>query len=187
MNRSDRGLRLLAAGIGLGVATLVVSRRLSRTDEDELPSDRRSAPRRSGGARPSARAVEAITINAPLERVEERWDHAPGVPESLRRLTRARDAADGRAIVQFRPAPANRGTEVRVEIRPHPGGMVAAAIARLSGADPTGRLREDLRRFKQIVETGEVLVSEGPSLWRAGRPAEDPRDIRRASGVGVSR
>ena len=42
-----------------------------------------------------------------------------------------------------------------------PGGPTAAAIARLLGEEPHLQIRDDLRRFKQVLETGEVVRSEG--------------------------
>lgn len=63
--------------------------------------------------------------------------------------------------VDFRPAPGGRGTEVRVHlIYEPPGGKVGARIAKLFGESPDQQLRDDLRRFKQVLETGEVVRSE---------------------------
>ena len=36
-----------------------------------------------------------------------------------------------------------------------PMGKVGAAVARVFGADAETEIREDLRRFKQMVETGQ--------------------------------
>jgi uncharacterized membrane protein len=64
--------------------------------------------------------------------------------------------------VRFSDAPGGRGTEVRVEIEfDIPGGKAGAAIARLFGEHPEQQVRDDLRRFKQVVETGAVVRSEG--------------------------
>lgn len=50
-----------------------------------------------------------------------------------------------------------RGTRVRVRLQySPPGGKVGAAIAWLMGRDAATEIREDLRRFKQLVETGEI-------------------------------
>ena len=64
--------------------------------------------------------------------------------------------------VEFRPAPGNRGTEVRVHLtyRP-PAGKLGHTVAKLFGEAPDQQIRDDLRRFKQVVETGEVVRSEG--------------------------
>jgi uncharacterized membrane protein len=65
-------------------------------------------------------------------------------------------------FVRFSDAPGGRGTEVRVELgyRP-PGGIIGTATARLSGEHPDQQVRDDLRRFKQVMETGEVVRSDG--------------------------
>jgi uncharacterized membrane protein len=71
--------------------------------------------------------------------------------------------------VRFDRAPGNRGTVVKVvmEFMP-PGGVIGAGIARLFGEDPETQVEEDLRRFKQVIETGEVITTEGQP---AGRPS----------------
>jgi uncharacterized membrane protein len=64
--------------------------------------------------------------------------------------------------VHFDDAGPGRGTRIRVRLQySPPGGKMAAAIARLMGADPAQEIREDLRRFKQLVEAGEVARTEG--------------------------
>jgi uncharacterized membrane protein len=64
--------------------------------------------------------------------------------------------------VSFEPGPAGRGTLVRVEMeyRP-PGGKAFAVFAQLFGVVPANQVREDLRRFKQILETGEIPTTVG--------------------------
>jgi uncharacterized membrane protein len=62
--------------------------------------------------------------------------------------------------VGFSPGPGGRGTFVSVDLQyAPPGGKAAATIAKLFGKEPSQQLYDDLRRFKQIVETGEVLKS----------------------------
>lgn len=64
--------------------------------------------------------------------------------------------------VGFSDAPADRGTEVEVDLGyDAPGGKAGALIARLFGEEPGQQITDDLRRFKQVMETGEVLLSEG--------------------------
>jgi uncharacterized membrane protein len=59
--------------------------------------------------------------------------------------------------VRFKCATGARGTEVRVRLQYEPpAGKVGATIAWLLGHDPAHTIREDLRRFKQLVETGEI-------------------------------
>jgi uncharacterized membrane protein len=60
------------------------------------------------------------------------------------------------------PAMGGRGTIVRVEMlyRP-PAGKVGAQIAKLFGEEPRVQIDEDLRRLKQLMETGEVATTIG--------------------------
>ena len=63
--------------------------------------------------------------------------------------------------VDFRPAPGGRGTEVRVHLTYQPpAGKLGAVVAKLFGEAPDQQLRDDLRRFKQVLEIGEVVRSE---------------------------
>ena len=89
-----------------------------------------------------------------------------------------------RGAVSFDHAPGARGTEVRVELEySPPAGAIGAAFARLFGHDPEQQLRDDLRRFKQLLEAGEIAISDGPGLWRPARPAERPEELRALMGV----
>ena len=42
-----------------------------------------------------------------------------------------------------------------------PGGRLGATVARLLGEEPHQQVEDDLRRFKQVIETGEVVRSDG--------------------------
>lgn len=58
--------------------------------------------------------------------------------------------------VSFKDAPGQRGTEVRVVLRHEPpGGRLGTFAARLLGTDEQ-RLSADLKRFKQLIEAGEI-------------------------------
>lgn len=75
---------------------------------------------------------------------------------------------DNAGSVRFEPATGGRGTTVRVSMRyAPPGGIIGAAIARLFGENPEQQIEEDLRRFKQLMETGEVPTTEGQTSGRA--------------------
>jgi uncharacterized membrane protein len=64
--------------------------------------------------------------------------------------------------VNFDDAGRGRGTRVTVHLQySPPGGKAGASIARIFGKDAETEIREDLRRFKQLVETGEVPTTEG--------------------------
>lgn len=62
--------------------------------------------------------------------------------------------------VTFRPAPGGRGTEMRVQLRiaPRAGRMLLRAAPFLRGLTRI-TLGNELRRFKQLVETGEIATN----------------------------
>ena len=69
--------------------------------------------------------------------------------------------------VHFRAAPGYRGTEVRVRLQyAPPAGKLGAGIAWLLGHEPSQTIKEDLRRFKQLIEAGEVPTIEGQPRGR---------------------
>ena len=64
--------------------------------------------------------------------------------------------------VRFIPVEGGAATEVKVTLNyDPPGGKAGAAIARLFGESPDQQTRDDLRRFKQLMETGEIATIEG--------------------------
>lgn len=86
---------------------------------------------------------QAITLRAPLEIVEAAWvEWCVG-----------HDTLGPNYAVRFEPAPAARGTEVHV-VSDRSAGLV----------------REELRKFKQRLETGEISISDGPGLSRPAQP-----------------
>jgi len=69
---------------------------------------------------------------------------------------------DTAGSVHFTAAPGGRGTEVRLNQKFNPpGGKLGVAVAKLMGHDPASVTRENLRRLKQIMETGSVVTSGG--------------------------
>lgn len=74
---------------------------------------------------------------------------------------------DSGGSVRFEPAPGRRGTEVRVSLQYNlPGGSVGAVFAKLTGQDPKKQIQQDLRRLKQLMETGEIPTTEGQPAGR---------------------
>lgn len=73
----------------------------------------------------------------------------------------ARDAqVHNTGSVRFHDAPGGRGTEVKVVLQyTPPAGAVGAAVARLFGEEPSQQISDDLRRFKSILEAGEIPVA----------------------------
>jgi uncharacterized membrane protein len=71
-------------------------------------------------------------------------------------------------VVRFESVPGNRGTMVTVEMRyAPPAGTLGSAVAAWFGRDLPLSIRMDLRRFKQVMETGEVITTEGQPAGRA--------------------
>ena len=87
--------------------------------------------------------------------------------------------------VRFEHAPGGRGTEVHVELEYRArGAALGTTLARLFADDPEQQIRDDLRRFKQLLEAGEIPVSDGPGLWRPAQPPERPEELKKLMGVG---
>src|SRR4051812_24967252 len=95
----------------------------------------------------------AITVNRPRDEVERLWRSAEYRPAYI-------DDAD--AAVTFKEAPGDRGTEIHIDLESStPGGKLGEVVQKLVGSAPLAKVKDDLRRFKQRVETGEVPRSDG--------------------------
>ena len=59
--------------------------------------------------------------------------------------------------VRFTSARQGRSTQVSVHLQyAAPGGGAGRLLALVLGRDPAHMIREDLRRFKQLLEAGEI-------------------------------
>jgi uncharacterized membrane protein/uncharacterized protein YjeT (DUF2065 family) len=77
--------------------------------------------------------------------------------------------------VRFRPAPGNRGTEVELQMNFKPkGGALGKKIAKHFSAIPKTQMMNDLRRFKQILELGEIVKSDA-SVVKGMHSARPPK------------
>ena len=84
------------------------------------------------------------------------------------------------ADVRFDAAPGDRGTEVHLELRyGPPDGTRARVAAFLWKAAAAHRIEADLRRCKQLVETGHVVHSDASLHGNAhpAAPAAEPEAI----------
>jgi uncharacterized membrane protein len=91
--------------------------------------------------------------------------------------------SDEEVQIAYAPAPGGRGTEVRVRLEKRvPGGVVGQKVAAIVGTDPQRELDDALRRFKQLVETGEVVRSDGSP---DGTDAQQQRSQRPAAPVAT--
>ena len=95
----------------------------------------------------------AITVNRPPDEVRRLWQSSEYRPEYVQGTE---------AAVTFKDAPGDRGTEIHVDLeRDTPGGKLGEAVQKLVGSQPLAKLKDDLRRFKQQVETGVIARSDG--------------------------
>jgi uncharacterized membrane protein len=86
--------------------------------------------------------------------------------------------------VRFERAPGNRGSVVRVSLSYEPpGGLLGSKIAKLFGEEPEQQIEEDLRRFKQLMEAGEIPSTDvqpsGRAASQAGRAASQAGGARK--------
>jgi uncharacterized membrane protein len=74
---------------------------------------------------------------------------------------------DTAGSVHFHELQQGRGTQMRVVLKydAH-AAQLAAPLARLMGESPRQQIHEDLRRFKQVMEAGEVATIEGQPQGR---------------------
>lgn len=118
-----------------------------------------------------AKAPAGTSVEWEAEIVEDRpgelisWRSIPGI------------GVLNAGTVRFLDAPGGRGTEVRVDLRyDPPAGAAGVAVARLFGEEPAQQVQRDLQRFKNVMETGEVMRSDA-SIHRGphpARPAAEP-------------
>jgi uncharacterized membrane protein len=118
---------------------------------------------------------------APLGRSVE-WDaelveESEGEALAWRSLPGADIENEGR--VEFRDALDGSGTivDVTLEYRP-PLGAPSVVVARLFGEQPWQQVRDDLRRFKQIMEMGELPTIFAQSSGRLQEVADERASLR---------
>jgi len=132
----------------------------------------------------NVRSVEMIdqktarwTIEAPagntVELVTETTHDVPGERIAWKSIEGSSITTAGEVL--FFDAPAGRGTIVQLVMTYNPpGGTVGKMIAKLFQREPAIQARRDLRRFKQLMETGEVTVNASPSA-RTSETATEAR------------
>jgi uncharacterized membrane protein len=103
-----------------------------------------------------ATAPAGRTVEWDAELVEEREDELI----AWRSLPGSDIGNEG--FVRFVDAPGDRGTEIHVELSyDAPGGGAGDFAAKLFGEQPHQQVKDDLRRCKQVLETGGVVRSDG--------------------------
>ena len=129
---------------------------MAHVESVEVLDEKRSRWRATA---PFGKAVEwnaTITDDVPGERIAWRSDEDADVRNE--------------GSVRFFSAPGDQGTEIAVAIRYDiPGGALGSLVARYFGEEPHQHLDDDLRRFKQIIETGEIARSDGAPSGKKSR------------------
>jgi hypothetical protein len=123
----------------------------------------------------------AITVHRDRAELQRLWSEPDTRPEHIANLD---------ATVTFKEAPGDRGTEIHVDLGD--ASRLGAMARRVTGgADPLAKCKDDLRRFKQRVETGVIPRSDGAPEGELAerklkqRPAQ-PRDDAELRKAGVA-
>ena len=112
--------------------------------------------------------VAAAPFGADVEWDAEIIDEVPGEKIAWRSTGDADVPNAG--TVRFVPAPDGVSTEVHVVlVYEIPGGAVGKAVAKYFGEEPHQQTDDDLRRLKQVLETGEVVRSDGAPYGKQAR------------------
>jgi uncharacterized membrane protein len=115
------------------------------------------------------------TIKAPLgtsvELVTRITEDRSGEAIAWKSEPESQIATEGR-VELFEVAP-GRGTSVRLTMKyDPPAGLPGRAIAKILQREPNLQARRDLRRFKQLMETGEVATNASPSARKSETPTQ---------------
>lgn len=87
--------------------------------------------------------------------------------------------------VQFIEGPEGRGTMVKVVINyDAPGGVLGTTLAKLFGEEPGQQIEDDLKHFKQLMETGEIASVDGQTSGR-GIDNENSKSKAAVAGQGI--
>ena len=98
---------------------------------------------------------------AEIELVSEITEDRPG--EYIAWRSTEDSDVDHEGWIEFRDNAFGRGTEVRVLISyDPPAGAVGKLVAKVMQREPRVQARRELRRFKQLMETGEISTSKAP-------------------------
>ena len=130
----------------------------------------------------NVRSVEKIdekqarwTIEAPagqtVELLTEVTHDLPGERIAWRSVEGSEITTAGEAM--FSDAAPGRGTVVQLVMTyDPPAGTLGKLVAKMFQREPKIQARRDLRRFKQLLETGEVTVNASPSARKSESPTQ---------------
>jgi hypothetical protein len=162
-DKSERRNTVVSALAVAGVTALDVLAAAKLGDQgDGSPQSSRRRTRMESQDDSTRKVRRAITINKSPADVAAFWrEHASG--------DKALDEH-----VRFVPAPGGRGTEVHLERTYEKPGAIAGIIAKLRHDDPGQYVFDELFALKQVLETGDVVISDawinGPHKPHAAQP-----------------
>lgn len=110
-------------------------------------------------------------VKAPAGKTVE-WDSV--LVEEVENELLAWESVEGSGLrnagrIEFRDGPPGRGTEVTATIvYEPPGGELGKLVAKLFQKEPKIQARRELRRFKQLMETGEISTAKTPDAAPQG-------------------
>lgn len=134
--------RIALGAVGSAIATYGARRAVARRRVTEIEAE------------------HFVTIRRPAHELRAMWNDFERLPDWM-------------DDVQVSFDEGTRGTVVRGLIRySAPMGTLSAVSSGLSGHDPGAELKEHLRRFKQLAETGEIATNESPSA--RDKPKAEP-------------
>jgi hypothetical protein len=98
-------------------------------------------------------AKAAVTVHRSRDEVQRLWESSEHRPEYIH---------GAQADVSFKDAPGDRGTEIHVDLGEKSTlSKLTAVVPGVGGGDALAKVKDELRRFKQQVETGVIPRSEG--------------------------
>lgn len=173
LNRETRAVRIQSVTVNRPIEEVYgfwrdfqnLPRFMSHLESVRVTGDRRSHWVAKAPAGTRVEWDAEITAERPNELIA--WRSLPGAD------------VENSGLIHFQPAPGGRGTEIHVKLEYNPpGGVLGAQIAKLFGEEPGQQLKDDLYRFKQVMETGQVVYSDA-SIYRARHAAQPPAgDVR---------
>jgi len=126
---------------------------MSHVQSVQSTGERRSHWRANTAERKPVEWDTELLIVAPNEKILWRSVEGADVPNE--------------GMVAFETLPGGRGTLVKIDLQYRPAhAKLASAFLRLFGGAPQHQVREDLRRFKQRIEAGEVATTAGQPAGR---------------------
>lgn len=133
-------------------------------------------PETGGRSRWKVKAPAGLTVE---------WD-AEVVADNPNEMIRWRSTPESKVsntgTVTFKTAPGNRGTIVKLQVEYKPkAGLIGSQAAKIFSVISKTQLSNDLRRFKQLIEIGEIVRSDataGPGTPHPAQPSSASHGVQ---------